>query len=249
MNDSGFVNGCRLPDDPFLGTINFDKIGQEFLNHFTGLAGLKPDEYVLDAGCGYGRMAAALSGYLIPEARYRGFDIRAKVIDWCRDSITKFYPNFIFDHVDVRNKHYAPQGEFSAAEFVFPYENETFDMVLLISVLTHMVPGDVKRYVSEASRVLKKGGRCFATFFIFEEIPAAMSKHRPDYLDFKYKFDENSYVIDSKNPEAAITFRESWVRTVFLENGFEIQEPLHYGSWTGRKPFISFQDILIAVKL
>ena len=40
---------------------NFEKAGQEFLGHFKELGGLKPDDRVLDVGCGIGRMAIYLS--------------------------------------------------------------------------------------------------------------------------------------------------------------------------------------------
>ncbi len=48
----------------FVGDGNFKKIGEEFLWYFIKLGELKPNERVLDVGCGIGRMAAPLTKYL-----------------------------------------------------------------------------------------------------------------------------------------------------------------------------------------
>jgi ubiquinone/menaquinone biosynthesis C-methylase UbiE len=40
-----------------------------------------------------------------------------------------------------------------------PYQDNTFDTVLLISILEHLQPGDQKRAFSEISRVLKQNGQ------------------------------------------------------------------------------------------
>jgi cyclopropane fatty-acyl-phospholipid synthase-like methyltransferase len=52
------------------------------------------------------------------------------------------------------------------ADYRFPYEDDTFDAAVLISVFTHMLPRDVDRYLGEIARVLKRNGRIFATYFV-----------------------------------------------------------------------------------
>ena len=54
----------------FIGAGDFVKIGEEFKNHFINLAGLQPNNRVLDVGCGIGRMAIPLTGYLTPGGEY-----------------------------------------------------------------------------------------------------------------------------------------------------------------------------------
>ncbi|MCT4572638.1 class I SAM-dependent methyltransferase, partial [Bacillus thuringiensis] len=43
---------------------DFKKVGKEFLKHFIQIGALKPNEKVLDVGCGVGRMAVPLLNYL-----------------------------------------------------------------------------------------------------------------------------------------------------------------------------------------
>src|SRR5688572_13819673 len=69
----------------FVGGGNFEGIGKGFLHYFTELGGLQPEEKVLDVGCGIGRMAIPLTGYLSKTSEYHGFDIVKAGITWCND--------------------------------------------------------------------------------------------------------------------------------------------------------------------
>lgn len=118
---------------------------------------------MLDVGCGSGRMALPLTGYLNSEGRYAGFDISQKAIAWCQEHITSAHPNFQFEVSDIYNSLYNPKGKYQSLDFRFPYPDASFDVVFLTSVFTHMFPPDVEHYLDEISRVLKPGGRCLCT--------------------------------------------------------------------------------------
>ena len=120
---------------------------------------------MLDIGCGIGRMAVPLTRYLNEQGSYEGFDIVAEGIDWCTKKITPKYPRFSFHLADVYSQKYNPEGTFSASEYPFPFKDESFDLVFLTSVFTHMLPPDVENYMKEISRVLKRNGSCLITFF------------------------------------------------------------------------------------
>ncbi|MGH9459757.1 MAG: hypothetical protein ACRD1X_00955, partial [Vicinamibacteria bacterium] len=47
-----------------VGPGDFEEIGREFLGHFVTLGSLQPSETILEIGCGPGRMAMPLTGYL-----------------------------------------------------------------------------------------------------------------------------------------------------------------------------------------
>ena len=226
---------------------HFLGIGEGFRHHFVELAGLRPDDHLLDVGCGIGRMAVPLTDYLSPAAQYRGFDIVRAGIDWCAERITTRFPNFHFRHADIYNKTYNPKGTTQARDFRFPYADETFDVVVLTSVFTHMLPPDLENYLREIARVLKAGGRCLITFFLLNQESEELLHSGASTIDFRYQVD-GCLTSNESQPEAAIAYPEDRVRALFAEDGLRIVEPIHYGSWCGRDRFFDSQDIVVALK-
>ena len=225
---------------------SFNTVGEEFLKYFKELGGLKPNESVLDVGCGIGRMAVALTRYL-DKGSYEGFDILSEGIGWATRNITPKFPNFHFQHVDIYNKSYNPNGNFEAREFSFPYKNDYFDFVLLTSVFTHMLPKDLENYISEISRVMKTGGRCLITFFLLNSESRNLIEAKSSHLDFQYEL-EGCRIVDESEPERAIAYDEKRIRMLYKKHRLTIVEPIHYGLWSGKKDHLSFQDIMIAEK-
>ncbi|HEX6388809.1 MAG TPA: methyltransferase domain-containing protein, partial [Solirubrobacteraceae bacterium] len=148
----------------FVGRTGFEEMGQHFLRHFIALGGLTPDDEVLDVGCGIGRMAVPLTGYLAPDARYAGFDIVPEGIRWCQRHITALRPSFSFELADVHNPRYNPRGSQPADAYTFPYGEERFDFAFATSLFTHLQPAAIDRYLREIGRVLRPGGRALVTF-------------------------------------------------------------------------------------
>ncbi len=228
------------------GDGDFKEKGREFFKYFVELGGLSPGDIILDAGCGIGRMAVPLTGYLTT-GRYEGFDIIAKEIEWCMEKIGTKHPNFHFQCADVYNKSYNPDGRFKASEYKFPYADESFTFLFMTSVFTHMIPEEMENYFSEIARVLKKKGRCLVTFFLLNRESSDLIEQRKSHLDFRFE-GKGFRTISETKPEEAIAFDEVYVRNLFTKNGFELSTPIQYGSWCGRAVFLSFQDIVIAVK-
>ena len=205
----------------------FLRPGEEFFAHFRRLGRLQPNETVLDIGCGVGRMAIPLLGYMSPEGRYVGFDISPQAIRWCTDHIAAKNPSFTFHVADIFNKEYNPRGTCRAAEYRFPCEDGSVDFAFAASVFTHMLPDDVRRYLAEIHRVLKPGGRGLFTHFILNaESEAAMSRLGGN-LRFLFPLPE-CRTIDPDVPERAIAFDEAILRRMYAEAGLSIEEPIRF---------------------
>lgn len=235
-----FVGGSRR---------DFRELGDKWLQTFIRVGGLQPRERVLDVGCGVGRMAVALSGYLSAEGAYEGFDIVRDGIEWCQRQITPRFPRFRFQHADLFNRAYNPRGRLRAADFRFPYEDGTFDLVLLTSVFTHMLPADVNRYLSEIRRVLRPGGRCLITFFVLDD--RARERIASGHVEPMRRFTHDVggyFVMDREVPEATLAYTDAAVRTMFERAGLTLQDQIEFGAWAGpeRARTNHSQDIVVA---
>ena len=249
-----FFLGRREPLTPpkrkiYIGGGHFKKQGQDFLQHFIKIGKLKPHEKVADIGCGIGRMAVPLTKYLDSSGSYEGLDIVVDGIQWCNKNITPQYPNFHFQLADVFNQLYNPSGKQKPSEYRFPYKNETFDFVILTSVFTHILPQDVEHYFSEVMRVLKVGGRCFATFFLLNSESIELINKKLSAVDFKYDIGGFHRTFDHRVPEEAVAHDEAFILSLYEKFGFKIEGPIHYGSWCPRNNFVSHQDIIVALKI
>ncbi len=231
----------------FTGSGDFIKTGQHFREIFIRYCGLLTSHHVLDVGSGIGRIAIPLTEYLSSEARYEGFDIVKTGVNWCKKNITSSFPNFRFTHIDLENDLYNLSTSKRAKEFIFPYEDNSFDLVILTSVFTHMMPEDVENYLIQISRVLKTGGRCIITFFILNEENIRNMK-TSNGLVFNYAFEHYS-LIDKNVKEANIAYKEDYILNLFNKNKLKV-ELINYGYWSGRdkSSCLDFQDIIIVIK-
>lgn len=110
--------------------------------------GLRSDDYVVDVGCGSGRLAKALREYL--RGRYLGLDVVPELLDYARALVGR---------ADWR---------FAMVEgFRIPEEDRQVDVVCFFSVFTHLLPEHSYLYLQEARRVLKPGGKIVLSFLEF----------------------------------------------------------------------------------
>jgi SAM-dependent methyltransferase len=228
----------------FVGGGDFRAVGDDFRKHFAEIGGLRPDEDVLDVGSGVGRIAVPLTGWL--QGRYEGIDVVRRGIEWCRQTITPRYPNFRFQVADVYNRHYNRKGKVPANEYRFPFEDQSFDFVVLTSVFTHLLPADRDNYIREIARVLRPRGRCFATFFLLND--EARRNLAAGRAVFNFRFKRPGYwTTHRRKPEAAIAYEETDVFEKLEHNGLQISA-IRYGAWSGRDDGLSLQDIVVATR-
>lgn len=97
---------------------------------------------LLEWGCGPGRVIRYLPA-LLPNAKIYGTDYNPESIEWCQHNI----PNITF----ARNSLNPP----------LPFEENTFDCIYAISVITHLSEEVCHQWIAELARVLKSGGYLF----------------------------------------------------------------------------------------
>jgi SAM-dependent methyltransferase len=108
-------------------------------------------------------------------------------------------------------------------------------------VLTHLLAPEAERYLAEAMRVLRPGGRLLATFFLLDDDSRAALRDGRAAVAFREP-DAETAIADPDLPEEAVAYDERWVRA---RADVRSIEP---GTWRGKpsSPTRSFQDIVVA---
>ena len=125
----------------------FEAVGAlelETLKHF----GLQEDFYLLDIGCGSGRLAKPLSQFL--KGKYLGIDIVPELVNYARQIVGR--EDFRFE---------------VAKGLSIPESDGKADMICFFSVFTHLLHEQTYVYLQEAKRVLKPGGKIVFSFLDF----------------------------------------------------------------------------------
>lgn len=215
----------------------FESNGLEYLKIYQEVCHLRPDERILDVGSGIGRKTIPLTTYLSPVGSYEGFDCVLAGVEWCLNNISTNHPNFNFRHIDIRTPGYNPNGSIEPCDFKFPYADNSFDIVVLNSVFTHMLYSDVLHYMQEIKRVLKCGGRCLITWFIHPK------SQWIDDFPFEYPYGRVARI---DFPEMAIAYDKAFIDELYERAGLPIFRIVR-GTWAGL-PGLTHQDLILARK-
>jgi SAM-dependent methyltransferase len=108
-------------------------------------AGLGESGYLIDVGCGSGRVGLALRS--LPNVKYMGTDIIPEMIAFAREKCNR------------------PDWRFVVVEGLsIPEDDGVADYVSFFSVITHLAPHESLGYLQDAARTLKRGGKIVASF-------------------------------------------------------------------------------------
>ncbi|NNF29859.1 MAG: class I SAM-dependent methyltransferase [Flavobacteriaceae bacterium] len=178
---------------------------------------LQPADGVLDIGSGIGRTAIALVDHMNSNGFYEGFDVVETGVNWCNKKISKDNPNFNFKYVPLFNDLYNTQVA-KASEYKFPYPDNHFDKIFSFSVFTHMQIEEIRNYLKESRRVLKEGGQCFSTFFIYDS-------ENEGYIAsndvFSFPYNKDGYrLMDENVTSGNIAIQKERLQSMMREAGF-----------------------------
>lgn len=234
----------RLVDLTGGGTETWESIAKYHQSAYAKYAPIKPSHNVLEIGCGVGRDAIELTEKLT-DGKYIGIDIIKPSIEWCQQNITRRFPNFEFHYLDINSPIHNPRGKLQTTGINLPVENAWADRIILQSVFTHMFSWDIVHYLKEFKRVLKPGGKVFASFFILDDETERLIKAGKSKFSFEHKVEDGCFTNDPDYPEGAVAYTRETLDQLIKFGGLALDQPIHYGVWSGRKNTEDGQDIVI----
>lgn len=206
---------------------------------------------ILDVGCGTGLLGIAAEPFL---GKYVGIDVGKFEIDYCKENFSP--EKYDFHHLDASNPGYAPNQ--SPERVPWNLSDNTFDLVMGLSVWTHFSENDARFYLKEVSRVLRADGRAIITVFALDGLYDTFLSNRLQKGKGRFhgtqqsdwQFTKSAY--NSKNwftpkwtkvPESAIGIKSQGINSMLFESGLKLKEKMP-GNWK-EIPSVFFQDILI----
>jgi SAM-dependent methyltransferase len=125
-----------------------------------GLADLSNHD-VLDVGCGT-RFTEAFLERGLPIKSYVGVDVYGEMIEFLSANVTDGR------HIDVRNERYNPGAPPMTEQADLGLGEQTFDIIWLFSVFTHLAPHDYTTMLRLLRRYIRPDGHLLYTLFIDE---------------------------------------------------------------------------------
>ena len=167
------VDDARKAVAGYSDDAEWTRSGKETAEDIVTETGAGPSDVVLEIGCGAARVGVQLAPRV---SRWIGCDVSAKMLEHAR-AATAAHPNVSLVHLDGK-------GLTGVAD-------RSIDVVYCTTVFMHLEEWDRYRYVQEAFRVLKPGGRFYVDSFsllsrdgwaLFERLAALPPLARPPHI-------------------------------------------------------------------
>jgi SAM-dependent methyltransferase len=235
------------------GGLTWDAIAKGHMWQYSKYCPIEANHSVVEIGCGVGRDAIQLTKHLSKRGSYFGVDIIEPSIEWCKNNISVKFPNFNFIHYDVKSQIHNSGGKINTTDITFPLKDKSVDRIILQSVFTHMFETEITHYLKEFHRIMKDNAKICASFFIINNEVLEMAKNTSPTLEslelsFKIPYENGCYINDANYPEGAVGFTDEALERMIRNSFLMLDQPVHYGSWCGRKDKTDGQDMVILKK-
>ncbi|MDB5092033.1 MAG: hypothetical protein JWO85_134 [Candidatus Eremiobacteraeota bacterium] len=126
------------------------------------------DVDILDVGCGV-RFAQTIVNRNIAVKSYTGLEVFVPIVDFLNENLASHDPRFRFHHWNVHNAMYN-RGGVALSTFETLPTTESFDLIWLFSVFTHLNPDDALAMLRLLRKPLRPNGTLFFSAFIDDEL-------------------------------------------------------------------------------
>lgn len=213
---------------------------------------------IVDFGCGYGKIAPISVFFTYPEGEYLGIDILDSCINSCNQKYlhlprAKFHLSRDFNAAYSARQQGAADKNASYGED-WPVTAESIDVVIAISVFTHLQEAEAFGYISKIYSILKPNALAILTFHIVEEPrkqPKFISKCNPNLVSLLNFYavlpsTYNWFTSNPKIPESAIAINMTGLNNL-IQGKFRIELIIRGSATGGDDPFP--QDVIILRKI
>jgi SAM-dependent methyltransferase len=128
-----------------------------------GLDSVQARLQIVDLGCGAGRYATFLKQYM-PACEYVGYDVWEDAISWAQNSIGPAYRDVRFELLERKG------GYASSEAYDLPNRTASVDLLIAMSLFTHLNIDPCLRYLHEVRRTLSYDGVALVTFCILDQL-------------------------------------------------------------------------------
>jgi SAM-dependent methyltransferase len=213
---------------------------------------------IVDFGCGHGKLAPVSVFFTHPDGEYLGIDIEKSYIDFCRRKYSQL-PRIRFHVSQDFNPLYSTQRQSAVAGIKsygadWPVAAESVDVVIAVSVFTHLQETEAFGYINKIYTILKPNAVAILTCHIVEEPrkqPGFIFNYNPFLLPLlKYSTPlPNSYnwfTCDPELPESSIAMNMTGLNSL-IQGKFNIDLMMRGSATGGSDPLA--QDVVVLRKL
>ncbi|MFH1080468.1 MAG: class I SAM-dependent methyltransferase [Pseudomonadota bacterium] len=189
---AGNYSGAKMFVAGYEDEAQFELTANHTVDILERYAGIKPEDVVLEIGCGVGRVGKVLSKRV---TRWIGTDISGNMLAYAAQRLKGF------ENIELKELSTVGLKEIP---------DQSIDLVYCTVVFMHLLEWDRYRYVAESFRVLKTGGRCF-----FDNVDI-ISDHGWEVFSAGY-----AYAAEARPPQLSMTSSGDELKTYAEKAGFQ----------------------------